>query len=413
MKILQINNCNYLKGGSEKVYQVSIELLKKEGHDVRFFSVADTRNENLCDGVAVELEAWRDAKGVIGRIKGVSKFIYNKQVAKKLDNYIKEFHPDVAHLHIVYGVLSNAIISVLRQHKIPMVQSVHEFRLLCPSYTCLNPQLQMCEKCAGTTFKIECVKKRCIKSNFLMSVIASMECYIRDNFYSYQKNISAFIMVSQFIEDKHLQYYPGMKAKCYQIYNSVDTNAYSKFVVESCHKGDYYLYLGRLSYEKGVGTLIDAFIKNPTLNLKIAGTGPATEELKEKVNTAGVNNIEFLGFLSGDKLYQTIAEARYTMVPSEWYENNPLSVIESLALGTPVIGSKIGGIPELIIDGVNGFLHNSKDLDSLSIILVKSATINMEEYINQCTMCLSFAKEKFDNSVYYTELINVYNNVFN
>ena len=247
----------------------------------------------------------------------------------------------------------------------------------------------------------------------LMSVVAALECFVRDQFFNYQKSISAFIMVSQFIQNKHIKHYPAIAEKCYQVYNSVDVNLYSKYVIDPSLKEDYYLYLGRLSYEKGIDTLIDTFVEKPNLRLKIAGTGPIEEELKQKVEKLGIQNIDFLGFVNGDKLYQTIASAKYTMVPSQWFENNPLSIIESLALGTPVIGSIIGGIPELIDNGVNGYLHQSNNKGSILKILSHSSSLNIQEYSLQCKNSLNMAVACFDNEVYYTKLIEIYNNVSN
>lgn len=413
MKILQINNYNYLKGGSEKVYQVSIELLKSKGHHVRYFSIANENNQKLCPGYSVDVMPWSEAKGAMGKARAVKNFIYNKDVATLLDRYLRDFKPDIAHLHIFYGGLSNAIVDVLVKHKIPIVQSVHEFRLLCPAYTCLDSKFEVCEECAGTIFKSNCVKKRCIKGSFATSLVAAVECWVRDRYYNYQKNFSAFIMVSQFIQDKHIEYYPQIASKCFQIYNSIDVAYYTDFSVPVSQKGDYYLYFGRLSHEKGIGTLINVFVANPKLKLKIAGTGPATKELKRKVEELGVYNIEFLGFVSGEKLYRTIAQARYTIVPSEWYENNPLSVIESLALGTPIIGSRIGGIPELIKDGQNGFLHEPKNETSLSEALYKAEQLTLEEYKLQCMYSSQIARQKFDNDIYYQKLIKLYNQIVN
>lgn len=411
MKILQINNYNYLKGGSEKVYQVTIDLLKASGHQVRYFSIADPRNEELCEGCAVSIQKWSDAKGLRGKLTGVRNFIFNRQVARQLDSFLREFHPDVAHLHIFYGNLSNAIVDVLRKHHIPMVQSVHEFRLLCPVYTCLDPHLEICEKCAKETLKLSCVLKRCVKNNLLMSIIAAMECSVRDVFYSYQKNISAFIMVSRFIENKHIDYFPQIASKCHQIYNSIDVDYYEKYVIPTYSKKRYYLYLGRLSYEKGIKTLINVFKTKSHLHLKIAGTGVAEDELKKYVRELGLSNVEFLGFVSGEKLLNIVSAAYFTMVPSEWYENNPLSVIESLALGTPVIGSDIGGIPELIVEGKNGFLHKPKDEQSLSEALQCAESLSKEEYELFCTFSVDMAREFFDNRVYYQKLIKLYEQI--
>ncbi len=411
MKVLQINNYNYLKGGSEKVYQVTIELLQANGHQVRYFSTYDSLNEDLCPGTAAEIVPWRNRDGFAGKLKGVKDFIYNSEVARQLDDLIKEFHPDVAHLHIFYGNLSNAVIDVLRKNNIPIVQSVHEYRLLCPAYTCLNPQLQICESCAGRSFAFDCVKKGCVKSNKAISLIAALECFVRDRFCCYQNNVDAFIMVSKFIENLHIKYFPEIQKKCHQIYNSIDYSKYKKYQIPFEKKSRFFLYLGRLSHEKGIKTLIEVFSKNPSLSLKIAGTGPLESELKSFVDRLCLTNVDFLGFLSGDDLYNTIAESYYVITPSEWYENNPLSIIESLALGTPVIGSNIGGIPELIIDGHNGFLHEPKQVSSLEEVLQKALEQSNEGYVMLSRNSMKMAEEMFDNSVYYKKLIDVYTNV--
>ena len=413
MKILQINNYNYLKGGSEKVYQESIKLLIKNGHQVNYFSISSPYDDIICEGKSIEVNLWKDAKNIIEKIKAVRNFIYNRKVAYELDQYLRLNRPDVAHLHIFYGTLSNSVVDILKKHRIPIVQTVHEFRLLCPCYTCLTPSLNICEHCASTIFKLPCIYKKCIKSNLPMSLIAALECFVRDRFFNYQKEIAAFIMVSQFIMNKHLQYYPKISSKCIQIYNSVDVAIYKRYSIPGRDKENYYLYLGRLSYEKGVRTLIDVFIKNPNLKLKIAGTGPADDELKKLILQSNASNIEFLGFVSGELLYRTIAFARYTMVPSEWYENNPLSVIESLALGTPVIGSRIGGIPELIEHGCNGLLHEARSEDSLCKVLRQAEQLTLKEYEAMCEYSQQIAFEKFDNEIYYEKLITLYKRIIN
>lgn len=145
--------------------------------------------------------------------------------------------------------------------------------------------------------------------------------------------------------------------------------------------------------------------------MKIAGTGVAENELKKYTRELGLSNVEFLGFVSGEKLLNIVSAAYFTMVPSEWYENNPLSVIESLALGTPVIGSDIGGIPELIVGGKNGFLHKPKDEQSLSEALQCAEGLSREEYESFCTFSVDMAREFFDNRVYYQKLIKLYEQI--
>lgn len=379
MRILQINNYAYLKGGSEKVFFVTTELLKKAGHEVFYFSVKDERNRSGGEGHEIEIKDYNQSHGLKEKLIAAKNFIYNTQVEKELEDYVSEIQPEIAHLHIFYGRLTSAIIKVLKRSHIPIIQSVHEYRLLCPVYTCLDSHFNVCEQCADLSFKWPCVTKKCSKKSLSASLLVSLECFVRDLFFNNQKNIDAFIMVSKFIQEKHLSYFPLMKDKCYQVYNSVDTAYYKQYILSASAKSSYYLYIGRLSHEKGIYTLIETFRRFPTRKLKIVGAGPLLESVKRTLADANISNVELLGFKSGKELYRIIAGAYFTIVPSEWYENNPLSIIESLSLGTPVIGGNIGGIPELVEENRNGYLFLSGNQDSLALAIQKANSLSVEE----------------------------------
>ena len=175
----------------------------------------------------------------------------------------------------------------------------------------------------------------------------------------------------------------------------------------------YYLFFGRLSYEKGIKTLILAFRETPQCRLKIAGTGPLEEELKEFVRENKMDNVEFLGYQSGEPLQKLVSNAYFIMVPSEWYENNPMTIIEGYAAGVPVIGAKIGGIPEIIEDGRTGYLFESGNKGELIDLIQKSDKMDKEEYIVMCNHTLVFAKEHFDRSKYYPRLTEFFKKFLN
>lgn len=412
MRILQINNYAYLKGGSEKVFFVTTELLRKAGHEVFYFSVNDVRNQLEGEGYEILIKDYNRASGLKEKLVAAKNFIYNTQVERELEAYINKIQPEIAHLHIFYGRLTLAIIKVLKSNHIPIIQSVHEYRLLCPVYTCLDVHFNICEQCANLFFKWPCVMNKCSKKSLSASLLVSLECLVRDLFFNNQKNIDAFIMVSKFIQEKHLSHYPLLKGKCYQIYNSVDTTYYKQYALSASVKdASYYLYIGRLSYEKGIYTLIETFRRFPQRKLKIVGTGQLFGSIERMLADGDISNVELLGFKSGEELYRIIAGAYFTIVPSEWYENNPLSIIESLSLGTPVIGSKIGGIPELVEENSNGYLFLSGEQDSLALAIQKANSLSIEEYQYQCDYSLKIAKERFDNTVYYKKLIEVYTEV--
>lgn len=411
MKILQINNYAYLKGGSEKVFLDTISLLKSNGHEVRAFSVVDGTEPQIEVDKSVRVIPWNKRIGLLGKLKGGLEFVYNKHTAKCLEELILDFKPDIAHIHIYYGRLSNSIISVLNRYNIPIVQSVHEYRLICPAYTCLNSKMEICDKCALSSLKLSCVKGRCIKNSLMLSGVAAFECFIRDYFFNNVKKFSRFIMVSDFIKREHIKFYPQVKNKSEVLYNFIDLTLYSKFRVEV--KGDYVLYLGRLSKEKGIMTLIEAFSRMPDKCLKIAGTGPMKDEIVAKIKELGLHNISLEGYVSGENLYRLIAKARFVVVPSEWYENNPLSIIESFALGTPVIASKIGGIPELVQNGITGYLHTSGNSSELEDCIIEASSLSDEHYKSLVDNCIKFAESKFDSNKHYESLMKIYNNVVN
>lgn len=412
MRILQVNNYAYLKGGSEKVFFETIEILKNHGHEVMSFSMSNEKNRENINLKSVDIKPYEERNGLRETIVAMKNFFYNNSVAEEFDKLLTEFKPEVIHIHIVYGRLSNAIISVAKKHKIPVVQSVHEFRLLCPIYTCLDSQNRICEKCAKSSLNLQCVLNKCSKGGLSNSVLVAAECKFRDWFYNYQKNIAGFIMVSQFIMDKHLQYYPEMKSKCYQVYNSLDTAYYKQFVNFNKYNEDrYYLYFGRLSYEKGIMTLIDYFEQHKELKLKIAGTGPLTDEIKTRISSNGLNNVQVLGYQSGENLYRLIANSLFTIVPSEWYENNPLTILESLALGTPIIGNRIGGIPEIIIDKETGYVYDYKVKGDFAEIMAFANSLSNDQYEFMMQKCLSEASARFDNAAHYENLMQVYQSV--
>ena len=407
MRILQLNNYAYLKGGSEKVFIDTTNVLREHGHDVRCFSMKDSMV--AIDGCTlVDHVDWSERHGLISKIKGVSSFIYNKRVAIELEKLIKDFKPDIAHIHIYYGRLSNSVVSVLNKYKIPIVQSVHEYRLICPAYTCMDRDGKVCERCATSRFKSPSIIKKCLKNNSLLSFVAASECCIRDTFFNNQRYFSKFIMVSEFIKNLHVKYYPEMEKKSIVLHNMIDIDKYAQYRVDINQKSNYYLYIGRLSYEKGLWTLLEAFKDNPKVQLKIAGTGPLESDIKTCIDKHNLTNIELLGFLSGQKLYDVIARAKFLVIPSEWYENNPISVIESLALGTPVIGSNIGGIPELVINDSTGFLYNVGEVAELKNIILKTIDINPFAYRQLVNNGIKLVEDKCSKNNYYKRLIDIY-----
>jgi glycosyltransferase involved in cell wall biosynthesis len=282
--------------------------------------------------------------------------------------------------------------------------SVHEYKILCPVYTFLDIDGNICELCAGKKY-LHCFTKKCNKGQTGISALAALESYSRDFFTPYEKYIDHFLMVSNSIRNKHIEYKPYFKEKSSCLYNFLDINLYQP----RYKKDDYYLYFGRLSREKGVKTLIDAFKKFPNINLKIVGDGPIKPEVEEIINNHGLTNVELLGFKSGKELTDIIAGAKFSIVPSEWYETFGLIIIEAMALGTPVIGATIGAIPELIKPDHNGFLFESKNSQSLCNAITQSQSMPSEKYEAMTQSARRFVEDNFTKDKHYKTLIQKYN----
>ena len=403
MKVLQVNNYHYLKGGSERVYFETSKILEKNGHEVLFFSVKEVETEShYSDKYFVKSFDYSNAD-YFDKVIHAAEFIYNKEAKKNLELLIKNEKPDIAHLHIFYGRLTSSILPVLKKYNIPVVMSVHEYRMLCPAYVMRDNQGNICEQCADGNY-LHCVAGKCIKNSLAYSSIAALECSLRDRFFSYEEHIDKFIMVSQFIMDKHIQYKPSLKNKSTQVYNFIDVGNYSP----NFSHDNYYLYFGRLSREKGIMTLLNAWRNFPGLRLKIVGGGELEEDVGEFINRYKMSHIELVGYLSGDELFDMVKKSKFVFVPSEWYENNPMNVIESFALGKPVIGARIGGIPELVKEGYNGFLFESGNLNDLTETINKAQSVPEDDYSEFGKNARNFAEEHFNETKYYRKLLEVY-----
>ncbi|MBT7310888.1 glycosyltransferase [bacterium] len=300
-------------------------------------------------------------------LTAATSLIWNFEAARKLDALIKESKPDVAHIHNIYHHLSPSILSVLQKHNIPVVQTIHDWRLLCPAIHMLQDG-KVCEKCKGGNFH-HAISGKCVKGSLPASVLAAAETWLHASRKKYRNTVSKFLCPSKFLKDKHVQW--GWPAEqMLHLPNFVDLEQWP----QNDDRENYYLFVGRLSAEKGLKTLLAAHAElDNGLELRIAGSGPQTDELK----TLAGDNVTFLGHIPLEQVKKEIGNARFSVIPSEWYENGPFSIIESLAAGTPVVGTDLGGIPEHL-DEKCGILFESGNKNSLLSALQKASTLGID-----------------------------------
>lgn len=403
MKILQINKYFYQKGGAETVFFNTMNLLKENGHAVIPFALKLKKNlSSDYERFFVEYPELSES-GVLTKIKKIPSFLYNQKAAKQLERLILEEKPDVAHIHLMFNSMSVSILPVLKKYNIPVVMTAHDYRLVCPAYAITDGKGNVCERCFDGRSYWHCITNKCSHGNLLNSILLSADSYLRKYVYDPIDYISKFIFVSNFSRAKHIQGDVRLGKTSTQLYNFTPIEK-SK---EQLEKEDYILFVGRISEEKGLRTLLKAVDESPEVNLKMIGVGPLLDELKKHESP----RIEFLGFRQGDELRDYIQKARYLVLSSECYENNPMVIIEAMTLGTPVIGSCIGGIPELIEDGKTGFLFETKNVEDLKQTIRKARNVVGKEYQDMCDLAEKVAKNKFSKEVHYAKLMGIYESV--
>lgn len=398
MKILQINKYFYRKGGAETVFFNTIKLLEQHNHIVIPFCLKNKKNESSpYESYFVDYPELSEST-VIERIKNLKSFFYNEEAAQKLEELILKESPDIAHIHLMFNSLSVSILPVLKKYNIPTVMSVHDYRLVCPAYTLTDGKGHFCERCRDKEY-INCVLHLCSKRNFINSTMLCMDSYFRTLFIPPIKYIDKFIFVSKFSMNKHIHLDGRFKYKCTSLYNfTPPVKDYEPI------KGNYLLFFGRISEEKGIVTLLNAIKNLPAVKLKLAGTGHLLDTLK-KVSPP---NAEFVGFKQGDELKELIHNASFVVVPSECYENNPMTIIESYAIGTPVIGSDLGGIPELIEENKTGYVFEPKSVMGLQTAITQALEISDTQYVDVSANCKKFASANFSEESHYQKLMQIY-----
>lgn len=391
MKILMVNKFLYPNGGSETyIFELGKELVR-QGHQVEYFGM---EHENRIVGNHAEsYTANMDFHtGKLQKLFYPFKIIYSSEARKKIRTVLEDFKPDIVHLNNFNYQLTPSIIYEIRAHKIPIVFTAHDYQIVCPNHMMINGKTgRNCEKCLKGS-SIHCAVDRCIHDSRIKSILGTMENMLYRRLRVYQK-IDRVICPSRFMEQ--------MLSRDKRLHGR--TLVMHNFIPEMSNpvpgKKEYVLYFGRYSKEKGVHTLLSVCKKLPDISFIFAGKGELQEEIRK------ISNIEEVGFIQGKELHTLISQAVFTVYPSEWYENCPFSVMESQALGTPVIGADIGGIPELIISGKTGEIFESGNAESLRE-KIESLWGDKERCRQYSVNCM---KSSFDDSVEYCKkLLGIY-----
>jgi glycosyltransferase involved in cell wall biosynthesis len=398
--ILSINQKYEINGGSDRYYFNLNELLRNKGHNLLEFAASGKNDSESAYSnyfpKAIEFKTSNPSS--------ILPYLYNRQAKYALRKFLEQnIQPDVAHLQIYYGHLSSSILTELHSKGIPIIQTLHEYKFSCPVYTHISGDT-ICEKCLdGTSMNV--IINKCKNDSYAQSTIRYLESRISRLLGDISK-IDMFLCVSKF--QKSLMQRVGIpEHKLKVLYNFVDLPENKN---TTPHK-NYFLYFGRIEKLKGIHTAIKAFQKFPNNDFKIVGVGPYTADLQKLVATLPIQNVEFLGFKSGDDLWDLVASSRAVLVPSEWYENCSMTVLESKALGRPVIASAIGGITEQIVDGENGFLHAPNEPSSISRAIERLLALTDSEYASMCQASRTDLTNRYSADLHYKKLKVVYEEI--
>lgn len=409
MRILQINNCHYRRGGADVVYLNTGELLESFGNEVSYFSQKNDKNISSDDTVDFVNEINFFNKTKYQKVVSVPRFFYSKEAATKLENIIKRVNPQIAHIHTYKGALTPSILKKLKEYSIPTVITLHDYGLLCPHNSFINGKKEICTKCLDTGNSLNGIINRCNRNSLVYSSISVLEYMAHKYFFQFEKYFDHLISVSKFSFNLHFKK-EEFRDKISHIYNFVQLNQ----ITPNNEKGDYFLFYGRLSEEKGIITLLKAWLNvGDKIQLKIAGDGPLKQQILSFIQNNQLSNVEYVGFKQKDELFDLLSNSSFNIVPSEWFENNPLTILESYALGKPVIGANVGGIPEIVNNQKTGFIFEMKNHKNLTEIIEIAHSMSKEDYWEFSKNARSFADLNFSPTKHYKDLMRIYNKLTN
>lgn len=398
-RLLSLNSYHYRRGGADMVYFEHDSLFRSAGWDTAFFSMHHPMNlASDWDEYFVDELQYGHAYGFVQKVAMVGKVLYSAEARRKLSSLLDVFRPDVAHSHNLYHHISPSVLPLLRERGIPSVLTAHDLKLACPSHTMLAGD-GICERCKGGNF-LHAITQRCVKDSLSLSSLVATESWLHRVSGIYRRNLDRIIVPSRFYQKKFVEW--GWPEEMFEyVPNFVDVEDFEPVFAP----GKYFVYFGRMSYEKGVGTLLAA-AEASGVEMVFIGDG----ELSDSVRSAAsrVANIQYVGRKTGAELKALVGGARAVVLPSEWYENAPMSVLEAFALGKPAVGADIGGIPEMIREDETGVLFPSGQVASLAAALQKIAVMSDGQVEAMGRQARDTVHRDFSRDRYRERMLGVY-----
>lgn len=397
MRILQVSQRFHLRGGSDRHYFDLIDLLRANGHEAIPFAAQDPRNRET------EYQEWfpEAADFETPSLSDLGLYVYSRPAQRAIGQALDQFRPDVVHLHIYYGKLTSSILQPIQERGIPIVQTLHEYKLICPVYTLVSHG-EICEACRGHLF-YQAVLRRCNRGSLSRSVLSAVESYA-SRWLGAAEAVDQFIAPSDFVRAKTTQY--GLPAgRITRIYNFNPTPESDPLETA----GDYVMYFGRLEPVKGVFEYLEA-VGSLGIPALVVGEGSAKEEMVQRAKDRGWDHVRFEPFLPFKDLQPLIRNCAFSVLPSKWYEPFGLTILETYAAGRPVVASAIGGIPEVVESGRSGLLVKPGSTEELRDA-IEHLWFQVDERREMGRRGWELSTTKFGPERYYQSLLAVYERV--
>jgi glycosyltransferase involved in cell wall biosynthesis len=402
MRILHVNKFLYRRGGAE-AYMLDLAALQRaRGDEVELFGMRFPENE------PARYERWFPERvdfdpppaSLEGKVRGVGRMIWSTSAARGMRAVLRDFRPDLVHLHNIYHQLSPSILRPIREAGVPAVMTLHDYKLACPTYRFLDHD-RICEACVPRRFW-NAPLRRCNRGSLAASAAVGLELGLHTLIRAYAP-VHRFACPSRFLEAK-------MRAA--RVFPDrlrwVPNFVHVERIRPKDRPGGGVLYAGRLSREKGVDLLLAAAAARPALRIEIAGDGPERGALERMAAELGLGErVRFHGRLDPEGLDELRRGCAVAALPSRWHENMPLVLLEAFAAGLPVVATSLGGLPELIEPGTDGICVPPEDPAALGAAL-ETLVRDPERALEMGSAARTKAEERFAPAVHLERLDAVY-----
>ena len=407
MRLVGVHRLHHRKGGAEGVHLDHLALFRERGWTCAEFAMDHPDNDP---------SEWRDyfprrfePRPGLAQIASLPRFFHSGEAREKFARLLDDVRPDVIHAHGIYHHLTNAILKPAQERGIPIVYTLHDYKLICPAYHFHTEKLGVCERCRGGR-QWNCLVHRCTHGSLAMDALYALDGLAQWHGGALREAISRFVGPCRFIVDKFAEHgFPQEKLRYVpNFFESADDAPADPAEIAALRArfGRHVVFFGRLSAEKGVDLLIEA-AADAGLPLVIVGDGPKREELEAQALRRG-RVLRFTGHPKGARLWAHVEAATAMALPSVWYEIAPKSILEAQARGKPVIATAIGGLPEMVEDAVTGFLARPSDRASLAGCLTRLAAMSEDSVAAMGERARAQALTRFTRERYYREMLDIY-----